>query len=178
MGAVAATRNLISIDEAQRLVLDRVERLPAETVRAEAALGRVLVEAAGAAVDLPPFDSSAMDGFALRSADTPGRLPVVHRIAAGAPAPRALGPGEAMGIATGGVVPEGADAVIPLEYVVDHDNTIEIEGPVESGANIRPAGGDIRSGEAVVEAGVRLGAAQLAALAAAGRSEVQVAQRP
>ena len=75
-----------------------------------------------------------MDGFALRSSDTPGRLPVVHRIPAGTPAPRSLEAGEAMGIATGAVVPEGADAVIPFEYVVEHDNTIEIERPVERGA--------------------------------------------
>ena len=73
-------------------------------------------------VDLPPFASSAMDGFALRAADTPGTLPVAFRIAAGRPATRGLAPGEAMGIATGGVVPDGADAVIPIEYVVQHDN--------------------------------------------------------
>ena len=178
MSAVAATRNLISIDEALGLVLERVERLPAETLPYDAALGRVLAEDARARVDLPPFDSSAMDGFALRSADTPGRLPVAHRIAAGSPAPRALDAGEAMGIATGGAVPAGADAVIPFEYVVERDNTIEIEQAVEVGANVRPAGGDVRAGEKVVEAGARLGARHLAALAAAGVSEVQVARRP
>jgi len=178
MSAVAATRNLISIDEALGLVLERVERLPAEALPYDAALGCVLAEDARARVDLPPFDSSAMDGFALRSADTPGRLPVAHRIAAGSPAPRALDAGEAMGIATGGAVPAGADAVIPFEYVVERDNTIEIEQAVEVGANVRPAGGDVRAGEKVVEAGARLGARHLAALAAAGVSEVQVARRP
>ena len=178
MGALAATRNLISIDEALRLVLDRVERLPAQTRGLETAAGRVLAEDAAATVDLPPFDSSAMDGFALRSSDTPGRLPVVHRIAAGAPAPRSLEAGEAMGIATGGLVPEGADAVVPFEYVVEDDNTIEVEQPVEPGANVRPAGGDIGVGETVVEAGARLEARHLAALAAAGIPEVRVARRP
>src|SRR6478609_5622675 len=178
MGALAATGNLISIDEALRLVLERVERLPTETVRLDAALGRVLAEDGAATVDLPPFDSSAMDGFALRSADTPGQLPVVHRIAAGSPAPRALETGEAMGIATGGVVPAGADAVIPFEYVVDSDNTVAIESLVEAGANVRPAGGDIRVGETVVETGTHLEARHLAALAAAGIAEVQVAGRP
>jgi molybdopterin molybdotransferase len=178
MGVLAATRNLISLDEALNLVLERVERLPAETLSFDAALGRVLAEDARAAVDLPPFDSSAMDGFALRSADTPGRLPVVHRIAAGSPAPRALETGEAMGIATGGAVPAGADAVIPFEYVVEHDNTIEVEDPVEVGANVRPVGGDIQVGETVVETCARLEARHLAALAAAGISEVQVARRP
>jgi molybdopterin molybdotransferase len=172
------TRELLSIEEAQELVLAHVEPLPTETVSVEGALGRVLAEPASAAIDLPPFDSSAMDGFALRSEDTPGTLPVPLRIAAGAPAERGLAPGEAMGIATGGVVPEGADAVIPLEYVVDNDNTIEVEEAVAPGANIRPAGGDLRQGAVVVEAGVRLGAAQVAALSAAGIAEARVSQRP
>ncbi len=122
----APTRKLVSIEEAQRLILARVERLPTETVPIAEAGGRILAEAGRAAVDLPPFDSSAMDGFALRAADSPGRLPVSFRIAAGSPAPRPLEPGEAMGIATGGVVPAGADAVIPFEYVVETDNTIEL----------------------------------------------------
>ena len=179
MGEVAApTRNLISVEEAQGLILEHVEPLPEELVSLREALGRVLAGPATAAVDLPPFDSSAMDGFALRSADTPGRLPVAHRIAAGSPAPRGLEAGEAMGIATGGVVPPGADAVIPLEYVVDNDNTIEIASRVEPGANVRPAGGDMHRGDVVVERGARLGAAQLAALAAAGRPQVAVARRP
>ena len=126
----APTRKLVSIQEAQRLILARVEPLPTETVSIEDAGGRVLAEPGRAAVDLPPFDSSAMDGFALRAADSPGRLPVSFRIAAGSPAPRPLEPGEAMGIATGGVVPAGADAVIPFEYVVENDNTIELSEPV------------------------------------------------
>ena len=74
-----------------------------------------------------------------------------------------------MGIATGGVVPAGADAVIPFEYVVESDNTIELSETVGVGASIRPAGGDVRRGETVVDAGARLGPAQVAALAAAGR---------
>jgi molybdopterin molybdotransferase len=174
----APVRNLVSIDDAQELILERVVRLPEESVAVESAVGRVLTEAATASVDLPPFDSSAMDGFALRAEDTPGRLPVRFRIAAGSPAERGLEPGEAMGIATGGVVPVGADAVIPLEYVVDHDNTIEVSEAVSRGASIRPAGGDLRRGEVVVEAGTRLGAPQVAALAAAGVGEVRVSRRP
>ena len=119
-----------------------------------------------------------MDGFALRAADTPGTLPVVARIAAGRPAERELQAGEAMAIATGGVVPEGADAVIPFEYVVEHDNNIEIAEPVARGANVRPRGGDVRAGEPVVEAGTRLGPAQLGALAAAGIAEVPCRAQP
>ncbi len=177
-GMETPVRNLVSIEEAQQLVLERVVPLSEERVPVDAAVGRVLTEPATAAVDLPPFDSSAMDGFALRAEDTPGTLPVRFRIAAGSPAERSLEPGEAMGIATGGVVPDGADAVIPLEYVVDHDNSIEVPEPVSRGASIRPAGGDLRQGEVVVGAGTRLGAPQVAALSAAGVAEVRVSQRP
>ncbi len=72
-----------------------------------------------ARIDLPPFPSSAMDGFAIRAADVPGELPVVFRIAAGRPAERALEAGEAMEISTGGMVPVGADTVVPIEVVVE-----------------------------------------------------------
>src|SRR5919201_4837957 len=92
---------LLSLAEAQAAVRERIRVLPAEDVAVREAAGRVLAADARAAVDLPPFPSSAMDGFAVRAADTPGRLPVVARVAAGAPAGRALGGGEAMGIATG-----------------------------------------------------------------------------
>jgi molybdopterin molybdotransferase len=163
---------LLTIEEAQRLVLERARPLPSETVPLDRVAGRVLAEPAHAAVDLPPFPSSAMDGFAVRAADTPGTLPVVFRIAAGRPAPRALGAGEAMGIATGGVVPEGADAVIPFEYVVEHDNDVEIGAAVAVGANIRPRGGDLHAGAPVVPVGTRLGPAQVGALAASGVAEV------
>ena len=163
---------LLTLEEAQHLVLERAVPLTAEPVPLERAAGRVLAQAARAVVDLPPFPSSAMDGFAVRAADTPGTLPVVFRVAAGRPAPQPLQPGEAMGIATGGVVPEGADAVIPVEYVVEHDNEVEIGGAIDRGTNVRPQGGDLRAGDEVVGAGTRLGPAQLGALAAAGVAEV------
>jgi molybdopterin molybdotransferase len=169
---------LISLQEAQALVFERVRPLPPERVALEDAAGRVLAEPARAVVDLPPFPSSAMDGYAVRSEDTPGSLPVVFRVAAGKPAPQPLGAGEAMAIATGGVVPDGADAVIPHEYVAEQDNTIEISTLVASGANIRPSGGDVVAGGLVVEAGVRLGPAQIGALAAAGVAEIACARRP
>ena len=176
--AYAAVGELLSVSEALEAILSRAKPLPAERVPIAEARGRVLASAARAVVDLPPFASSAMDGFAVRAEDTPGELPVVFRVAAGGPAQRPLAAGEAMGIATGGVVPEGADTVIPIEYVVDHDNKIEIREAAATGAHIRPRGGDLRAGDAVVEAGVRLGAAQLGALAAAGVAEVECALRP
>ncbi|HEY6149724.1 MAG TPA: gephyrin-like molybdotransferase Glp [Gaiellaceae bacterium] len=170
--------DLLTIEEAQRLILERVRPLPAERVPLAEAGGRVLAEDAAAIVDLPPFPSSAMDGYAVRSADTPGTLPVAARIAAGRPAPRELRAGEAMAIATGGVVPEGADAVIPFEYVVERDNAVEISEPVAPAANVRPRGGDLRAGDTAVGRGVSLGPAQLGALAAAGIAEVVCAARP
>jgi molybdopterin molybdotransferase len=170
--------DLLTLEAAIEAVLARSEPLPAERVALGAAAGRVLAEPAVALVDLPPFASSAMDGFALRSADTPGRLPVVARIAAGSPAPRALHPGEAMGIATGGVVPEGADAVVPIERVVQHGDEMEVVSVVGETDNVRPRGGDARAGDVVLEAGTRLGAAQVGALAAAGIPEVVCTRRP
>jgi molybdopterin molybdotransferase len=169
---------LLSIQEAQALVLERVRPLAGERVALADASGRVLAGAAPAAVDLPPFASSAMDGFAVRAADTPGRLPIVGHVAAGAPAPRRLGPGEAMGIATGGAVPGGADAVVPVEYVVVHDNEVEIPQAAAAGASVRPRGGDVGAGDDVVPPGTRLGPAQIGALAAAGVAEVVCARRP
>src|SRR4051794_12543113 len=97
---------LLTFEEALREILARVQPVSAETVPLAEAAGRVLAADAPAAVALPPFPSSAMDGFAVRAGDTPGRLPVTERIAAGRPATRALAAGEAMAIATGAVVPE------------------------------------------------------------------------
>jgi molybdopterin molybdotransferase len=169
---------LLTLEAAQALVLERAHPLGAERVRLEEAGGRVLAETATAFVDLPPFPSSAMDGYALRSADTPGTLPVVARIAAGSPAERSLAVGEAMGISTGGVVPDGADAVIQHEVVVETDNEITVPTAVAQGANIRPTGRDVVAGGAVISAGTRLGAPQIGALAAAGVAEVVCTERP
>ncbi len=172
---------LISVAEAQRLVLERAKRLEAERVPIERAAGRVLAEPAAAAVDLPPFPSSAMDGYALRSADTvaaPVTLPVVARIPAGVPATHALGVGEAMAIATGGAVPDGADAVVPLELVEEGSDGLSVSEPVPPGANVRDRGGDVRAGETVLEPGVVLGPGQVGALGAAGVADVRCTKRP
>lgn len=169
---------LLTLESAQSLVLERVRPLAAETVPLVAATGRVLVEPARALVDLPPFRSSAMDGYALRSADTPGRLPVVFRIAAGSPAPGPLAAGEAMAISTGGVVPDGADAVVPHEVVVETDDNLDVPDAVVEGANVRKVGRDVAAGAVVVESGMRLGAAQIGALAAAGVAQLSCARRP
>jgi molybdopterin molybdotransferase len=169
---------LLSINDAIDLVLSHVAPLDAEAVALETAAGRVTAEQARSAVDLPPFPSSAMDGFALRAEDTPGSLPIVARVAAGRPAPRALAPGEAMAIATGGVVPDGADSVVPIELVEEREELVVVPGNVSHGDNVRHRGGDLRAGDAVIDAGVRLGPVHVGALAAAGVTHVRCARSP
>jgi molybdopterin molybdotransferase len=118
--------DLVSVDDALARVLEHAQPLAAEEVPLGEAAGRVLSDDARAAVDLPRFPSSAMDGFALRAVDTPGTLAIVERVAAGKPASRPLAPGEAMGIATGAVVPDGADTVVPIEVVTEDDGAVTV----------------------------------------------------
>ncbi len=173
--------SLIGVSEAQRLIVERARRLDPERVPIERAFGRVLAEPARAAVDLPPFPSSAMDGFAVVAADTaatPVRLRIAGEAAAGSPSGATLRSGEAIAIATGGVVPDGADAVVPIELTSPGDGAVEIREPVTAGANVRPRAGDIAAGAVVLEPGSLLGAAQVGALAAAGVAELQCVKRP
>ena len=171
-------RDLLTVDEAVARIIQRAQRLPAEHVPLWGAAGRVLAEPALARTDLPPFPSSAMDGFAVRAEDTPGELPIAARVAAGLPSTEALAPGTAAAIATGGAVPVGADTVVPIERVVERNGHVEIPDRLEPATHVRPRGGDVRTGDAAVDAGVRLGPAQIGALAAAGVGEVACARRP
>lgn len=143
-----------------------------------AAAGRVCAEDVRARVDLPSFASSAMDGFAVQAADLPGTLRVSGESAAGRPFEARLERGCAVAISTGAVVPEGADAVVPIENVVRGDNGVEISRSVQPGAHVRPRGGDVAAGEVVVPAGAALTPGRLAAAAAAGASELRCARRP
>jgi len=169
--------SLLGIDDALAEVLARVPPAVAEDVPVAAAAGRVLAAEARARVDLPPFASSAMDGYAVRAADTPGTLPVVGQSAAGAPLGRALQPGESVVISTGAVVPEGADSVVPVERSEPDGDGVRLE-EVRTGQHVRPRGGDVRSGETIGVAGQLLGAAQVGALAAIGLATVAVSRRP
>lgn len=170
--------DLLTFEAALSRVLESADALPAERVPLETAFGRVLAEPAVARTDLPPFASSAMDGFALRAGDTPGSLPIEARVAAGSPSSSTLRPGAAATIATGGAVPEGADAVVPIERADESDGHVRIAEPVQPGAHIRPRGGDVRERDVVVSAGTRLGPAQIGALAAVGIGDVECARRP
>ena len=178
MCSVNAVSALLTVDEALARVLAHTSPLPSETVHLDDAAGRVLAEDAVAAVDLPRFPSSAMDGFAVRSADTPGKLRIVARISAGRPAAWPLGPGEAMGIATGGVVPDGADAVVPIERVTEGAEAVVVPEHAPAGINVRPRGGDVEQGARVLAAGTILSPSRLAALAAAGIATPRCARMP
>jgi molybdopterin molybdotransferase len=178
VGYAPNVKALLTVAEAQQRVLERVQPLGVELVPTSETAGRFASTDALAQVDLPPFDSSAMDGFAVRSADLPGSLPVVGEVAAGSPAGRAFAAGEAMAISTGGVVPACADAVVPIESVVQKDNTILVEAAPRPGANVRPRGGDVQRGDVVVPAGTRLRPASIGALSAAGAAEVECGRQP
>lgn len=168
---------LLTIDEALARVLENARPLPGEDVAVVDAAGRVLAAAAEARVDLPPFPSSAMDGYAVRAGDTPAALAVVAQSAAGRPSGVTLEPGQAVAISTGAVVPDGADAVVPVERTQRDGDSVEVE-EIGLGENVRPRGGDIAAGAVVVSAGATCGPAQLGALAAVGLETVRCARRP
>ena len=169
---------LLTVDEALARVLACAAPLPVERVQLEQAAGRILAAEVVSPVDLPPFPSSSMDGYAVRSADLPGVLRVVGRVAAGRPEPRSLGAGEAIEISTGGVVPAGADTVVPVERVVVRPTEVEIREATMSKDNIRGIGGDVRTGATLLPAGELLTPARLGALAACGIEDVISSRLP
>jgi molybdopterin molybdotransferase len=171
----------LEIEEARALVLERTNALGAEPVAVREALGRILAEDVTSADAVPGFDNSAMDGYAVRAADTaaqPVRLAVVGESRAGHPAVRVLGAGEAIAISTGAMVPEGADAVVRVEDTDGGGEEVEVRVEVEPGKDIRRAGEDIEAGDTVLRAGAELGPAAIGVLASVGRSEVACAVRP
>jgi molybdopterin molybdotransferase len=171
--------NLISITEARQRVLDAVTRLGDEDVSLDAALGRVLAEDVTSAIAVPPFDSSGMDGYAL-IAGPEAELEVIDEARAGHPASEALRPGAAIRISTGAAVPEGADAVVPVERTTapaGGDGRVRVP-ETAPGANIRRAGEDIRAGDVLLRAGTTLGAAELGVAASVGRASLRCALRP
>jgi molybdopterin molybdotransferase len=175
---------MIEIDEAQAAVLERAEGLAAETVELSRALGRVLAVDVASEAAVPPFDSTAMDGFAVRhadvqraSADEPARLVLAGESRAGRPSSGALAQGTAIAISTGAMLPEGADAVVALEQAERCDGRVEVREQVREGANIRRAGDDMRAGQAVLAAGRALGPAELGVLASLGRAEIACVRR-
>lgn len=173
------------LEDARHLVLERVRPLGTEAVPLPEALGRILADDVASFDPVPGFDNSAMDGFAVRAADTssaspesPATLLVVDESRAGHPATAALGEGEAIGISTGAFIPEGADSVVRVEDTSSRDGRVEIEAEVVTGNNLRRAGDDIEAGAVVLGEGTRLGAAELGVLASVGLAEVPCSRRP
>ncbi|MGC8633526.1 MAG: gephyrin-like molybdotransferase Glp [Candidatus Limnocylindrales bacterium] len=182
---------LLGVEEALDRVLRAVQPLPPETVTIEEAAGLVLAAPVVAGTSLPPWDNSAMDGYAVRWRDvaaaspaTPTELRVVGESAAGHVPEPAGEPGTALRITTGAMVPVGADAVVPVEAtdtppgVVRLPVRVQVRAPVAPGANIRRAGEDVREGALVLEAGRVLGPAAIALAAACGNARLLVHRRP
>lgn len=169
--------DLQPISAALEALLADVSALDAESIPLEAAGGRVLAEAVTAQLDVPLFDNSAMDGYALRAADAGKRLPVNQRIAAGVPA-TPLAPGTCARIFTGGEIPPGADCVVMQERVERNGDDAEIPAGIPLGDNVRRRGRDVQAGETLLTAGTRLEAAALGHLAGQGVVEVSVRRRP
>jgi molybdopterin molybdotransferase len=165
--------------EARRIILEQVVVLPAEQVPLLEAAGRVLAADVAMPWDLPLWDNSAMDGFAVRSADCTGpvRLKVTGYIPAGGLPAGAVGPGEAIRIMTGAPLPPGADAIAPVEEVDEAADAIGLRGPVRPGAHVRRRGEDLRAGELALAAGTVIGPGEVSALASAGRVLVPVVRR-
>jgi molybdopterin molybdotransferase len=130
-----------------------------------------------AAVDVPPFANSAMDGYAVRAADTPGRLRVIGEVAAGADGLPAVEPGTAVRIMTGAPLPPGADAVVPVEEVEETDDSVAISQPVISARHVRAAAHDTRAGDEICLPGA-LTPAKIAVLASLGIGNVSVRRKP
>ncbi len=172
--------SLLPVEEALRAILARVPAVSPETVPLGQALGRVLAAPVVASHDQPPFDASAMDGYAMRAADvTPeARLKVVGMSQAGAGFGGTLGPGEAVRIFTGAPVPEGADTVIMQEEAERVGDFVRFTAPARPGHSVRPKGNDFATGDLLLEAGQRLSPMQIAVAAAANCATLNVARRP
>ncbi len=171
----------LSVEQALRAILADAAPLPGERAGIHEAAGRVLAEPVLARLTQPPFDGSAMDGYAVRAADVttlPAALRVVGEAAAGRGFRGTLGPGEAVRIFTGAPIPAGADAIVIQENVTrDGDRISVIDGEPDAG-HIRPRGGDFAEGRLLLEAGRRLDARALTLAAAGGHAELIVCRRP
>lgn len=176
---------MISVEEATKIVLENVGPLDAETVRLLDLPGRVLAEDISADINIPPFDNSAMDGYAVRAEDTAGAsrenprtLRVLEDLPAGTVASQSVQPGTAIRIMTGAPMPDGADAVIMVEHTEQMDDGVKVLQEVKVGENVRPVGEDVKQGEVVLHKGTRLRPAEIGMLASVGRDSAQVYRRP
>jgi molybdopterin molybdotransferase len=178
-----ATTPMLSVTEAQRRILDQVRPLPPQTVALDSqTVGLVLAEDVASDLDMPPYDKSMMDGYAVRSADLTengAELLVIEEVTAGRMPRHAVGPGQATRIMTGAPMPAGADAVIMVERTrVLVGNRVRMEDAAKPGQNVLPRAKEMRGGEVVLKAGARLRPQEVGLLALVGRVEVSVRPHP
>lgn len=176
---------MITVDEALKIVLDNVAALGVERASIIDASGRVLAEEIRSLRDIPGFDNSAMDGYAVRASDIeaaseshPIRLTVLETVGAGVMPSLRVEAGQAVRTMTGAPIADGADAIVPVERTRGTEAEIEILAPAEKGAFVRPRGEDLKRGELVFSAGKTLSASDLGMLASLNRSMVDVYRRP
>ncbi|WDT72042.1 MAG: molybdopterin molybdotransferase MoeA [Candidatus Manganitrophus sp.] len=176
---------MISVEEAQKIILAEIRRMGTERVLLSNALGRVLSEDLLSALDHPPWDTSAMDGYAVRWNDTvgasrtnPRTLKIIEEIPAGTLPQKKIEPGEASKIMTGAPVPEGAEAIVKVEETERHGDQVKIFEAADDGDFIRRKGEAIRTGDLILKKGIRIRPADIAMMASIGRSVVPVYQRP
>lgn len=178
-------RKPIKVNEAVQLVVEHAALNETEMVKLEDAYGRILREPIIAKHDVPPFDRSPYDGFAIRAEDSTGAsgdnrlgFQVIEEIGAGYVAKRGLEKGEAIRIMTGAPIPENADAVVMLEQTTESDDTFTLRKPFEIGENISFQGEDAKEGEVLIEEGAIIHPGTIALLATFGYTEVKVAKKP
>ncbi|MGH2675489.1 MAG: molybdopterin molybdotransferase MoeA [Actinomycetota bacterium] len=175
---------LVPLEEARSRSLAAIRRLPPVALPLRQAHGCVAADDVAAPIDLPPFASSSMDGFAVRAADVAGAAPgrpaalrLAGEVRMGSGPEVAVGTGEAVAVPTGGVVPEGADAIVPVEQTETEAGRVLVRAPMPRGRHVRTAGEDARAGDVLVPGGKRLLAADLGLLASAGVASVAVHPR-
>ena len=185
MREASRSADWIELEDAISCILEHVAVTDAESVILQESLGRTLAEAAVSSVDLPPWDNSAMDGFAVRaddvaaaSATNPVALRLIDSVAAGAFAARAVAAGCAIKIMTGAPVPDGADSVIRVEHTTQQDDVVLVSSSADARRNIRPKGEDIAAGTSAVAAGTLLRAGEIGLLASIGCATVRVRRKP
>jgi len=168
---------LMAVDDARTSMLAEITPMETEQVPLARAIGRVLAEPVDALRDQPPFANSAMDGWAVRSADTPRALTIIGESAAGHGFEGVLAAGQAVRIFTGAALPAGADAVVIQEDAVREGDQVTVPA-APMGDNVRHAGRDFKAGQTLLAPGVRIDPWRLSLCASAGRAEVSVHRRP
>ncbi len=168
----------VTVEEGLRIIYESVEAKSTELVSLESALGRILAHELVAHHNLPPYDNSAMDGYAVACSDAGGRIKVAHTILAGDHEDHKIVRGSGMKIMTGAKVPQGCEAVVPQEECSVETKGVRLPENIRPGQHIRLCGEDIQSGDLLLPAGTRLHAHQLTLLASQGISHVSVYQNP